>query len=122
MVSCSVCNQPFNSQIELSLHISHEHRGQSVAQPKKEFQFAKEWKSPEASKAQIEEHESGPEYALATSKEGLGELCPVLYAIINGKEEIVAVKSTEQKMKENLEQDVEAAQLRAELASMTEAF
>jgi hypothetical protein len=72
MVICPCCQKTFGSQIELSLHISHDHRGYVP------IVKAKPAVTVEPVAVVEEEHESGPEYALATSKEGLGELCPVL--------------------------------------------
>lgn len=89
MVSCPICKQPFGSQIELSLHISHEHRGQLVpikakvdaekliegykVNAQEDLEIANETMLYEEPKAD----EEAP-YSLAASREGLGELSPVL--------------------------------------------
>jgi transposase-like protein len=68
-INCPLCPKVLDSEFEFRLHWQHSHRGPMPA-PKLVIDA-----SPVAV---VEEHESGHEYALATSKEGLGELCPVL--------------------------------------------
>ena len=68
-INCPLCPKVLDSEFEFRLHWQHSHRGPMPA-PKLVIDA-----SPVAV---VEAHESGPEYALATSKEGLGELCPVL--------------------------------------------
>ena len=68
-INCPLCPKVLDSEFEFRLHWQHSHRGPMPA-PKLVIDA-----SPVAL---VEEHESGHEYALATSKEGLGELCPVL--------------------------------------------
>jgi hypothetical protein len=74
-VTCLKCSRVFDSEIEYRIHYSHNHPG-AIALARMDLPRV----NPVTfePKDQIEEHESGPEYALATSKEGLGELCPVL--------------------------------------------
>ena len=69
-INCPLCPKSFDSEFEFRMHWPHCHRGPiPTIKP-----------AIDASPAAVveEEHESVPEYALATSKEGLGELCPVL--------------------------------------------
>ena len=68
-INCPLCPKSFDSEFEFRMHWPHCHRG-----PIPTIKLAID-ASPVTV---VEEHESGPEYALATSKEGLGELCPVL--------------------------------------------
>ncbi len=68
-INCPLCPKSFDSEFEFRMHWPHCHR-----EPIPTIKLAID-ASPVAV---VEEPESGHEYALATSKEGLGELCPVL--------------------------------------------
>jgi hypothetical protein len=69
-VKCPLCPQGFDSDLEFGFHWRRNHFGPVPAVKK----VAIDASPPSV----VVVEESGPEYALATSKEGLGELCPVL--------------------------------------------
>jgi predicted transcriptional regulator len=69
-INCPLCPKAFDSDFEFRVHWQHSHFGPVPA--------AKKVAIDASPPAVVVVEESGPEYALATSKQGLGELCPVL--------------------------------------------
>lgn len=72
-VTCLKCSRVFDSEIEYRIHYSHNHPGPVMLA---------QMESPRVAATSFavlaEKYNLVDEYALATSKEGLGELCPVL--------------------------------------------